>query len=170
MTQSSPRFHEVLDSLRVNYIPAQYAFVQFFSEHLVDCSRTFNGDLAQVLVLAILGQRTLEAEYSRAPDSSEPTESMWMSASRLSEVSGLPRETVRRKLSILVDRGWVVRDTKGGFAIASDGVNAKARHDLADIDARQTERMARLYLRLDKIAHRTPNLGRQTETEKPSTP
>lgn len=170
MTQSSPRFHEVFDSLRVNYIPAQYAFVQFFSEHLVDCSRTFNGDLVQVLVLAILGQRRLEADLSRASDGAEAPNSMWMSASRLADVAGLPRETVRRKLSILVERGWIVRDAKGGHAIASDGVTAKARQDLTEIEVRQTERIARLYMRLEKIVKQAPILSRQVETDTPSAP
>lgn len=37
----------------------------------------------------------------------------------LSNFSGILRETVRRKLAILLDKGWVVRDGRG-FVSATD--------------------------------------------------
>ena len=45
----------VLDAFERNYAQVQYHYVQFLTEHLADCARTFSGDLTKVLVLAVLG-------------------------------------------------------------------------------------------------------------------
>jgi DNA-binding transcriptional ArsR family regulator len=46
----------------------------------------------------------------------------------LSDYSGIPRETVRRKLNILLEKGWVERDERG-FITATD----KVKQDLAPL-------------------------------------
>ena len=52
----------------------QYAFVQFLSEHIADCSRVFGGDLQQMLILSIIGQVFI-TNFKRAggPPSPEAT-------------------------------------------------------------------------------------------------
>ncbi len=67
-----------------------------------------------------------------------------MSALRLSDVTGVPRESVRRKLFRLQDRGWVTHDPVQGWRIAGDMEGAQARLDLGDLDRRGLERLARL--------------------------
>jgi len=48
----------------------------------------------------------------------------------LSNATGIPRETVRRKAAELVRRGWITRDEKGGFLVAPEA----SRHFSADFN------------------------------------
>ncbi len=146
-----PGIDQVHRSLRDNYPGAQYHFVQFLSEHLVDCTRVFEGDLTRMVVLAILGQALLGAH--RAPGDAGPRRSM--TASRIADVSGLDRETVRRKLKALAARGWISQNADRSWEIAAgrDG-ETRVRQDLAGLDGRGLERLARLYVALRPICEK----------------
>jgi CRP-like cAMP-binding protein len=138
-------------SLREQYPEAQYHFVQFLSEHLVDCARVFEGDLTQMVVLAILGQAMLGAH--RAPGDAGPRRSI--TASRIADVSGLDRETVRRKLKALAARGWIGQNADRSWEIASErDSETRVRHDLAELDGRGLDRLARLYVALRPICEK----------------
>ncbi len=91
-----------------NYVAAQYELVQFLTEHLADCSEVFEGDLIEMLVLAIIGQVTLES-YSRDGILKS------VNASRISDIIGIPRQTVRRKLLRLAERGWIAQNGSAGW-------------------------------------------------------
>lgn len=128
---------DLLDSFLANYAAVQYQIVQYLSEHLVDCARAMDGDLDQVLILAILGQRQIDLLQGKGDGS--------MTSSRLSDVSGLPRETIRRKLSRMAERGWVVQVKGSGWNIAVDADGrSRVGRELADLDIRGLRRMARL--------------------------
>jgi len=104
-----------------------------FAELLVTLRRHFGGDLDRMLVLAIIGARTLsrgrvdEMSYDRfikldLPDDEPPTTNI----QSVADYSGIPRETVRRKVNDLERAGWIIR-TEKGHLVAS----AKAAQDLA---------------------------------------
>lgn len=147
-------------AFRQNYQGYQYRFVEFFVEHLADVSKTFRGDLQQVMVLAIVGQvhlRALAAAAAAGHDPSMiPQKKLSISASRLADVTGIPRETVRRKLALLERRGWIVRSEVSGWRLAVDGVDVPARSALSGLDERAIERVARLFADLETIAVRSP--------------
>lgn len=68
--------------------------------------------MESVLLLATLGQVHLQHAESivdaGAPDDVPHDANLgWMTASRLADVTGIPRQTVRRKLLGLRERGWV---------------------------------------------------------------
>jgi DeoR/GlpR family transcriptional regulator of sugar metabolism len=71
-------------------------------------------------------------------------------------VSNIPRETVRRKLHALEAKGWVARDQGGLWCIAADpgGDDAPVRRDLAALDERGLQRVARLVADLDRLVER----------------
>ena len=140
----------VLDAFERNYAQVQYHYVQFLTEHLADCARTFSGDLTKVLVLAVLGQRHIEAQTSVQKDKAAGQSSA-MSASRIADVTGLPRETVRRKLDALSDLGWVEQGADRRWRIAAVDGTSTLRHDLRDLDARGLQRLARLYASLSAL-------------------
>jgi DNA-binding MarR family transcriptional regulator len=78
-----------------------------FCELLVTLRRHFGGDLDRMLVLAVIGSRTLSG--GRIDD-------LWPAAINLQSIadySGIPRETVRRKLRDLERLGWITRCDKG---------------------------------------------------------
>jgi predicted transcriptional regulator len=146
---------QLLESFEIHYPRYQYSFVEFFVEHLTDLSRTFDGDFQQIMLLAILGQRRLN-ELRRTRDGEEASiEGMSITASRLADVTGIPRETVRRKLALLEDRGWIAQASDGSWSIViGDGDERPVRRDLAAFDDRARRRVARLVAALEALAPR----------------
>jgi len=157
----SGRRDELIESMRERYVSVQYAYVQFLSEHLADCARSFRGDLQSVLVLAIIGQAHLSAYAQRGASHGE-SHSYGVQALRIADITGIPRETVRRKLAKLRDLGWIHSGPDGWFLTGDGKSETQARTDLADLDSRGIERLARLYDEMSRIlagppAHPTQN-------------
>ncbi|WP_374527092.1 helix-turn-helix domain-containing protein [Novosphingobium sp.] len=108
------------DALRRNFGKAHALHVDALTRHLVECRRTCGGDLDLFLVLMIIGERTFtprkapsamsHAEFvERSVDTLEPAA---INLQSIADYSGIPRETVRRKIEALVARGWVRRDER----------------------------------------------------------
>lgn len=121
---------------RDEYLAIQYQFVELFIEHLTDVSSAFGGDLQEMLVLAIVGQvciRAVEKGQENAP----------ISASRISDVTAIPRQTVRRKLQSLERRGWVRQIAGGGWELIMIDGTSLAQAGLRELDSRGIERAVR---------------------------
>jgi hypothetical protein len=143
-------------SLDARYFEAQYLWVQMLSEHLADCSRAFKGDLQAMVVLAIIGQATLFRLVQRGHRVDDPDpvlDGIAITASALSEVLGIPRETVRRKLEWLGQQGWIEKNPDASWQIAVTGNEATARRHLLELDQRGMDRLASLVARIDALAH-----------------
>jgi hypothetical protein len=106
------------------------------TRYLVECRQACDGDLDLFLIMAIIGERTFSA--LRAPDSMSHDEFVTGTVGKIApqpinlqsiaDFSGIPRETVRRKLELLIGRGWVQRG-EHGYVTATDVAN----HDLAEL-------------------------------------
>ncbi|UHD17233.1 helix-turn-helix domain-containing protein [Thiocapsa bogorovii] len=102
-----------------------------FCELLVTLRRQFGGDLDRMLVLAVIGSRTLSQgridrmSYDQFMDSRRADEPAPINLQSIADYSGIPRETVRRKLHDLERAGWITRRDKG-YLVAT----AKAAVDL----------------------------------------
>jgi DNA-binding MarR family transcriptional regulator len=158
--RSARRAKEVQAALLANYSLYQYRFVEFFIEHLCDASRTFRGDLQEMMVLALVGQVQLRAMRTAVEAGIDPhdlpADRLSITASSIADVTGIPRETVRRKLTSLDRRGWIMRNADGSCRLCiSDGV-AAAKVDLSEIDARALDRVARLFRDLEVIVANSP--------------
>lgn len=103
------------------------------TQFLIECRQHFDGDLDLFLILCVIGDRTF-AERHVPPDMNfaswnstkvKDVRSEDINVQSIANFSGLPRETVRRKLSALLEKGWVVRDEKG-YIRATE----KAKRDL----------------------------------------
>lgn len=86
----------------------------FFLGYLKDLHRHFEGDLSLVIVLAEIAHHSSEPHFPRAsaggatfPSAEETGALPSCSAYSLAAATGLPRETIRRKIARLVDLGWV---------------------------------------------------------------
>ncbi len=108
------------EALRRNFGKAYALHVAALSRHLVDCRRVCDGDLELFLVLTIIGERTFthhrapstmsHAEFvERSVDTLEPAA---INLQSIADYSGIPRETVRRKIETLVAKGWIRRDER----------------------------------------------------------
>jgi len=143
-----------MDALASSYLETQYHYVQFLIEHLADCAAAFAGDLDAVLIMAVLGQRRLiVARENPDPGHPEPAR-VAMSALRISDVTGIPRETVRRKLDSLRRKNWIERHPRFGWYVAGTNSGSYARADLGDLEVRSYRRLARLHVRLAEIVGR----------------
>lgn len=150
-------------SSQISSLPAdralqlRYHYVEFLTEHLSDCCRVFEGDLQEMLVLAVLGQVHVRAVLNARSDGALEQRAVPMplgiNASRLADITGISRQTVRRKLEKLCARGWVEQRTAGIWVLAlRDGVVA-AREGTGGIDAlddRSMERVMRFAQRVSK--------------------
>ena len=107
-------------TLRRNFGKAYALHVDALTRHLVECRRACDGDLDLFLVLTIIGERTFT--HRKAPStmshaefverSVETLEPAAINLQSIADYSGIPRETVRRKIETLVAKGWVRRDAR----------------------------------------------------------
>lgn len=145
---------EVESIFAADYITYQYNVVNFLADHLADVSRAFEGDMQKAVMLAVIGQVHLNMMVSSASNGRNaddlPPERKGITTNRLSDSTGISRETTRRKLLQMEKAGWLVRDN-GYWALAMAGPDAVARHDLAGLDSRAIKRTAALFVALANL-------------------
>lgn len=147
----------VLIAYRHNYVRAQYTWVQAFTEHLTDCARVFQGDLQAMLILAIIGQTLMFQILKESHGDFElgtplpAFEDAGINASSLSAVLEIPRETVRRKLEWLAKQGWIEKCDSGWRLVMTES-RSQAHIDLAELDQRSIQRIAKLFSNFAALA------------------
>ena len=117
--------------LRQQFGKVHALHVAALTRHLIACRRVCDGDLDLFLVLTIIGERTFTAR--NAPDDMTHDDFIEGSVASLqpaainlqsiADYSGIPRETVRRKIQILRDKGWITKDERN-FVTVTDQAKA----------------------------------------------
>jgi hypothetical protein len=89
----------------------------FFLGYLKELHCQFDGDLTLVIVLAEIAHHSSHPHFPPSSDLSKSTRELWdeaefarlpsCSAYSLAMATGLPRETVRRKIVRLMQLGWI---------------------------------------------------------------
>jgi hypothetical protein len=123
----------------------QYEFVQMITEHFSDLWAEFNGDVGEMLVLGIIGQAQLGALLREKEPMHTTSNGRGISASRISAATSMPRQTVRRKLISLEEKGliWQDEDYRWRLVIRDDG-SVPAQDAFAGLYARGIGRAKRL--------------------------
>lgn len=96
----------------------------FFLGYLKELHREFEGDLTLVIVLTEIAHHSSDPHFPRGsgsgvtlpPDDAAGTLPS-CSAYSLAAATGLPRESVRRKIARLVDLGWVEKTGRAEFRL-----------------------------------------------------
>lgn len=108
------------------------AHVGSLTQFLIECRRTFDGDLDMFLVLAVIGDRTFSQRhvdpainFQEFQNSAVDVRPEDINIRAIADFSGVPRETARRKVAQLADKGWITR-TDDGFIVATQ----KAKDEL----------------------------------------
>jgi DNA-binding transcriptional ArsR family regulator len=109
------------DPVRARFGRIWPAHLAGFTRLLVRLRAHFDGDLDLALVLAVVGERTRPDSWQARLESADRLSVGHVSRGRqrpintesIADYSGIPRETVRRKLLALRDRGWIDRDERG---------------------------------------------------------
>lgn len=107
---------------------------------LIGLRQEFDGDLDKALIMAVIGDRHFANRVSlRAPTfaslgATPTTDGPSVNALSIAQFTDIPRETVRRKVAMLVDLGWVNCDDRGNLsptqqaaADLSNGTNATVK-------------------------------------------
>lgn len=129
-----------------NFAEAQYGFVEFFADHLSACSRAFEGDLQKMLILALVGQAYIAA--LRRSDGEEIDAAI--NASRIADITAIPRQTVNRKLRAMARQGYLRRQPLGWILNVQAGQSV-AGQQLATLRANQIETVSRFLAAFDRI-------------------
>ena len=95
--------------------------VSAFADLMIMLRRDFGGDLDMMLILAIIGDRRFSRRAEGADIAYErlgrtpvrQNGSPSINAHSIAQFARMPKETVRRKVAQLIERGWVVRDEQG---------------------------------------------------------
>lgn len=130
-----PQLAPKIDELHMHFGRIWPVHVREFAELLIALRRHFLGDLDLMLVLAVIGSRTLPARRLEGMSYAEFADGRvgrlthnpnFTNVQSVAECSGIPRETVRRKVRELEMLGWVRRQ-EGGYLVVSE----EAREALA---------------------------------------
>jgi hypothetical protein len=100
----------------------------FFIRYLNGIYQAFEGDLALVIVLGEIAHHNVSRKFSsqgplppfkdkRYDDPNRYAKLEPCNAFSLAAATGIPRETVRRKIDHLVKRGWLKREAGGGLSM-----------------------------------------------------
>jgi hypothetical protein len=123
----------------------------------------FEGDMVAAIVLGEIAHRNVEAwlaEYENPQESLHDLarrETLMRPCNALSiaETCGLPRETVRRKIVGLIDRGYVYRSDEGLLFLTSN-----VGDDFEDMTASNVEALLATARRLESLlANQSTPLG-----------
>ncbi|MFP1632877.1 hypothetical protein ACLB6G_14180 [Zhengella sp. ZM62] len=97
-----------------------------FIRLLTQLRARFDGDLDLLLVLAVIGDRTRPENWSPEllthrqmthPGDDEHLQQP-INIQSIADYSGIPRETVRRKVAVLQEKGWIIRDADGRLSVS----------------------------------------------------
>jgi len=131
-----------LVAMNEHFVEAQYVWTSFLLEHLVAVRAHF-GDLDTALLLTVIGLSTLKAV--RVGE----TASVLVNAHSLALVTGIPRETVRRKLAALGRRGWIEKSPNGAWSLQlMPGGESHAGGELHELTKATNARIGRLVEQL----------------------
>ena len=125
--------------------------------------RAFDGDMVAAIVLGEIAHRNVEAwlaEYDNPEEMlNDPARREMLmrpcNALSIAETCGLPRETVRRKIVGLIDRGYVYRSEEGLLFLTSN-----VGDDFEDMTASNVEALLATARRLESLlANQSTPLG-----------
>jgi hypothetical protein len=132
--------------VRENYVTFQHEFIEFLVAQLIDFRKVFNGDLDETLVFIFVARYYLREERGKGQDHQDQ-EGYWAAPptlARIAEFTGIPRETVRRKLLALQSRGLIEK-------VDHDKWRPTTRDDIPVIRQEYEEFWAREMRRLVKL-------------------
>lgn len=114
-----------------NFYRVSYLLSRFMVPYMRSIYREFDGDVLLNIVIGEIGTRNLGQFYEASRDS-ETFESRLedvnehqqvlrpCNALSISDATGIPRETVRRKVNLLIERGWVCQNQRGHLYLTPD--------------------------------------------------
>jgi hypothetical protein len=132
----------VNSAIRDNYARLNVIWTEGLIETMTNFRPTFGNDMDKVVVLAVIGQcaqrlvranstyeQALQSENWRVPDNA------LTNVQSITDSTGIPRESVRRKVNELIALGWVERLEDGSLRI----VGSRVANQIRPVTERQFE-------------------------------
>ena len=121
----------MLDRKKMREHPSAVIFVlgRFMTEHLVRLYQGFDKDITAAIVLDTISQHNLQRYYAEIGEKSAAgfhqlaaqaehlAHGRACTAMSISRSTGIPRETVRRKIRALIKRGWLKQTGPDKFVV-----------------------------------------------------
>ena len=132
--------------MRQHHHEVTYVLGRFMTEHFIRVYKAFDGDLAAAIVLGTIGQYNYRRYYAevggKAPEGfhrlaergEHRAHARPCNAMSISQSTGIPRETVRRKIRQLVAKGWVRKAGPDKLIITSLPARHFAEFDLETLE------------------------------------
>jgi DNA-binding FadR family transcriptional regulator len=97
------------NKMRQHHLEVTYVLGRFMTEHFIRVYKAFDGDLTAAIVLgtAEVGEKAAEGFHRLAERGEHLPHARPCNAMSISQSTGIPRETVRRKIRQLVAKGWL---------------------------------------------------------------
>ena len=115
--------------IRERYVEVWPKILDPWTQYLIAARSAFDGDMDKMIVLAVIGlmslqdhgllardPRSLSYDDLTAPEA-RPADARPINIESISLYTGIPRESVRRKVRELIARKWVARDTRGYLVV-----------------------------------------------------
>jgi len=143
---------------RARSIELSYLTGQFVTDHLIRLHKLFEGDLPAAIVLATIAHRSVQRYYEEIARPSvdgldklveagdHVTHMRPCNALSVSSATGIPRETVRRKVKWLERKGWITVGDRGQLDVSRGVSRQFSEFDRVTTD--RFEESARQVLRV----------------------
>jgi hypothetical protein len=110
------------------FTETQSIWVEGHLNLLCDLRRILGNDLDKAIILAVVGQRMLRAAITETHSHEQVLagvedviDERLTNIESVTAATGLPRESVRRKVHEMIEAGWMRRTSHGGLAIEPTG-------------------------------------------------
>lgn len=149
--------------IKTNFATVWPVHLVGFTRLLVQLRKRFDGDLDLALILAVIGSRTEAeqwtpelAELGQLTNRNEVGDKQLpINIHSVAEYSGIPRETVRRKVGVLQEKGWITRGSDGHISVTRN-----AAPDLEDATGDTIAYLAALLKAFEAAqAKKNPEVG-----------
>jgi hypothetical protein len=128
-----------------NYVKFQHEFIEFLFAHLVDMRVIFEGDLDALLIFISVSRCYLRDERANPwMNEDELGANRHLTLSRIADLTGIPRETARRKLKQLESRGLLEKGPHDNWRLAVLEGQPVIRTKYQTVWRRVMERLVRL--------------------------
>lgn len=134
------------DNIRRHHAEFAYLTGRFVVEHLVRLRAAFDGDVPAAMVLGSIALHNLRRFYEDVVPASGETMAALLArgahraylrpcnAMSVSASTGIPRETVRRKIKWLAGKGWVVQHGRDKLFVTEDAYRHFVDFDIETVD------------------------------------
>ena len=151
--------------VRRHHLEFSYISGRYMLEHLARVYRAFDGDIVAALVLGTVGQHNARRFYdevvANSPETYEELREASTNPERLrpcntmsvSMSTGIPRETVRRKVQWLIQKGWLRQEGRDKLFVTEAAARDFAEFDIETIELFH-EAAYRLMATLAKVSAR----------------